>query len=285
MPHETPHDELAELKYEIRRLRRRLDTVTPDLMVALRRRGFHIYKKNPADDLLLPDAAFLDDWYVRLHKYSFRLFLRDVIKHQRFFTSETVARYASAGVTQEYIDYLLGIGLAVAEGGGYRLRRRHVKSFGQTLEWYVAELFGREFGCQSLWGVKFKRPLIGGDYDVLAKLDGEVLYAEVKSSPPKQIYDAEIAAFFDRVADLSPAVSIFFLDTELRMKDKIVPMFEKELARRHRTDTRILRIEKELFEIGDRIFIINAKDSVIKNIETVLSLHFRQTMTPVEEPV
>jgi hypothetical protein len=274
MPEDNNFDELSFLRHEIRRLRHTLNVLTPGIAVVLRRRGFHIYKKDPSDDLLLPAAEFLDDYYRLLQKYSFRLFLRDVIKHQDFFTAEKVMRYASSGVTDEYIEYLVRIGLAEKWSSGYRLGR-HIKSFGETLEWYFAELLQREFGAEAIRGVKFKRPKIGGDYDVIAKFNGSLLYAEVKSSPPKQIYDNEISAFFDRVSDLRPEIAVFFMDTELRMKDKIVPMFEGELKKRHRRPPEVLRIEKELFQIRERIFIINSKDSVVRNIETVLNRYFR----------
>jgi len=117
---------------------------------------------------------------------------------------------------------------------------------------------------------------VGGDYDIIAKVDGSILYMEVKSSPPKQIYQNEIAAFFDRLTDLSPEISIFFVDTELRMKDKIVLMFEEELKRRHESPPKVVRMEKELFHLSDKIFIINAKDSIAANIEKVLSWYFRR---------
>ena len=66
------------------------------------------------------------------------------------------------------------------------------------------------------------------------------------------------------------------MDTELRMKDKIVPMFEEELMRRSSGRTDVQRIEKELFQAGDRIFITNSKDSIVRNIETVLNRYFRK---------
>ena len=83
-----------------------------------------------------------------------------------------------------------------------RMKKRPVRSFGVTLEWYIAEIFKRAFGSEAVWGVKFRRPSVGGDYDVIAKFDSSFLYAEVKSSPPRQIYDREISAFLDRVDDL-----------------------------------------------------------------------------------
>ncbi|MBI4698899.1 MAG: hypothetical protein HY758_08355 [Nitrospirae bacterium] len=94
---------------------------------------------------------------------------------------------------------------------------------------------------------------------------------EIKSSPPKQIHANEIIAYLNRVEDLKPEIAVFFMDTELRMKDKIVPMFEAELLRRYRKTIAVERIVKELFHINKKIFIINSKDSIAANIETVLN--------------
>jgi hypothetical protein len=275
MSEQHDKDECAALREEIFRLRRRLNVLSSPLEIILKRRGFRLFSEEPAEDLLIPSKKFLSGFYAMLGKYSFRLFLRDVIKHQDLFTRETVTRYATAGVTGEYIAYLLSIRLIRKEGGGYALSRRHVKSFGETLEWYVAEIFRREFSAEAVRGVKFKRRKIGGDYDVIAKMDCSVCYVEVKSSPPKQIYDSEIRAFLERVDDLAPHVALFLMDTELRMKDKIVPMFEAELARRGKGEMKVERLEKELFHIGGRIYIINAKDSISGNIRNVLIRYFK----------
>jgi hypothetical protein len=272
---DTASERIAGLRAEIARLRRELRRRTPPLGVLLRRRGFAVYKKEPAGDLLLPAARHRRTFYAMLHKYSFRLFLRDVVKHQDGFTLEQVTRYATPDVTKAYLEYLVRVRLVRHERGAFRLIRTPVRSFGATLEWYVAEVLRQEYGAEALWGVKFRRPAVGGDYDVLAKLDGSLLYLEVKSSPPKQVTDGEVAAFLDRVQDLAPDLALFLMDTELRMKDKIVPMFEQELARRSAYPPPVVRMERELFEINGRTFIINAKESITANIEAVLARWYR----------
>lgn len=266
--------EIGRLKEEIKRLRKVIRSYPPALETLLKRRGFHIYKKEPSDNLVVPaSASTRSQFYKKLKKYSFRLFLRDVIKHQELFTIEDVTKYATREVTQGYINFLIKAGLVsiLQIGKAYRLIRRPIKSFGETLEWFMAKLIEEEFGAEAIWGVKFKRPEVGGDYDLVAKIDSSLLYMEIKSSPPKQIYDKEIKAFLDRVIDLLPEISIFFMDTELRMKDKIVPMFEAELRRRYKKLIPVERVEKELFHINKEVFIINSKESIGANLRTVLN--------------
>ncbi len=267
--------ELARLRAEVRRLRKALSRRSPSLDMVLKRRGFTIYKKEPADNLLLPSDKFLAGFYRMLHRYSFRLFLRDVIRHQDQFSLESVSRYATQSVTKDYLDYLQSIKLVKKIGKSFALVKRPITSFGETLEWYIAEIFRREFGSEAAWGVKFKRPNIGGDYDLIAKIDDALLYGEVKSSPPKQIYDSEVEAFLDRVADLAPAISFFLMDTELRMKDKLVPMFEKELKKRNDDPPQVIRMERELFHIRNKIFILNARENILQNLEKVMGWYYR----------
>ena len=286
-------DEVLHLRAEIKRLRKSLAELSPSLPVVLRRRGFRIFRKEPADDLLLPEGRFIDEYYSLLQKYSFRLFLRDVIQRQHLFTIRDVTRYSTQEVTEEYASFLLRIGLIIKEEGtdAHLLRKRPVKSFGPTLEWFLSEIFKREFAAEAVWGAKFKRPAVGGDYDVIAKVDNSLLCMEVKSSPPKQIYAREISAFFDRLFDLLPDIALFFMDTELRMKDKIIPMFEDEIRQRSHHELSsfldipvsshesppVVRMEKELFQIQNKIFIINAKDSIVNNIDKVLRRFFRRS--------
>jgi hypothetical protein len=278
MPDDHDAGELEFLRNEVKRLRRALNLLTPSLTMLLKRRGFTVYKKEPRADLLVPDEPFRDGFYRALHKYSFRLFLRDVIKHQERFTLEQVTRYTTTRVIRTYLAYLSDIGLIREGAAGYSLLHRPVTSFGPTLEWYVAEFLRQEFGAEVHWGVKFRRPNVGGDYDVLARLENALLYVEVKSSPPKQVMDSEIAAFLDRVDDLAPEAAIFLMDTELRMKDKVVPMFEQELAKRMDKPSPVVRIERELFHIQGRIFIVNAKESIGGNIEKVVARYFQARM-------
>ena len=269
-------DETRLLNAEIKRLRKKVNELSPSLAVMLGNRGFRIYKKEPSEDLLVPDRKYASDFYEKLKKYSFRLFLRDVIKHQNYFTLDNITRFSTKRVSSAYLDFILKSGIAEPFKKDYRLKTRPVKSFGETLEWFVAKVVKNSFRAETIWGVKFRGRTVGGDYDLIAKVESKIMYMEIKSSPPKQIYDREITAFFSRIEDLSPDMSIFFVDTELRMKDKIVPMFEDELHRRYKKKIPVERIVKELFHINRKIFIINAKGGISSNINTVLAFLFNE---------
>ncbi len=261
--------EIESLKSEVKRLREEVTRLTPSLEALLKMRSYYVYKKEPPESPLLPVHDHIDRYYDLLERYSFRLFLRDVIKNQEGFSIEDVTKYAVKDVVGNYIEIMKEMEMVEEIDGFFKLTKSPVRSFGPTLEWYVARIFEKEFQTEALWGLRFKRPNIGGDYDVIAKLDGGIIYIEVKSSPPKQVYQSEISAFYDRVNDLSPDVSVFLMDTELRMKDKIVPMFGEELENRG-LKTDIIRMEKELFHMANKMFIINAKGGIENNIEKVI---------------
>jgi hypothetical protein len=270
-----PRDEVAALRQEVRRLRWSLAHATLDLPGLLRLRGFRIHSKEPQVALFIPGPAHRDSFYEMMSRYSFRLFLRDVIKHQKHFTARHVARYATEEITGDYLAYALDVGLIEQKEKGYRAAGGSVTSFGPTLEWFVAEVMKREFAADTLWGIKFKGQRAGGDYDIMARADNLLVYIEVKSSPPKQVQESEIGGFLERTIDLNPEVAVFLMDTELRMKDKIVPMFEDALARLMPSPPPVRRIEMELFQIAGRTYIINARHSIAGNMEKVLAHYFK----------
>lgn len=150
----------------------------------LKIRGFSLSERGLNDKILIPGEQSIDRYYRQLHAYSFRIFLRDVIKHQDFFIPNNVARFASPAVTEKYIQFLCSVDLCRKEKDGYILLERPVKSFGKTLEWYVAQVLQREFDLETLWGIRLKGHFSGGDFDVLAKIESLLALIEVKSSPP-----------------------------------------------------------------------------------------------------
>jgi hypothetical protein len=249
----------------------------------LRMRGLKVFRKDPTDRLFFPPDLSPSDqtrFYERMKRYSFRLVVRDMIKYQNRFRIQDLTHYCSSKVAREYCGVLRGMGAIVKEERGkYRTRLSPIYSFGPTLEWFIAEVFKKEFASPSIYGVKLKKTSSGGDYDVIAAWNQRLVYVEVKSSPPKGIEISEISTFFSRLEDLLPDVAFLFNDTQLRMKDKLVVMFEEELEKRHGKKAKTLypvkRLIDELFHVQNRIFIVNSKKDIAENFQVCLR-HYLQ---------
>lgn len=266
-------EQLEAIRREIRSLREELLREKEQAVLgALTRRGFRCFRREEEGGLILPSARRpRERFYHLLKKYSFRLFLRDVIRHKVSFSIRDLLRYCSEETAENYLHLLLREKLVRrTPGRGYRLVDERIVSFGDTLEWLVYQVLTKEFHLAAAWGFRVEDNLGGGDFDVVAVMEGSLVYVETKSSPPKHIHQHEIGAFFDRLATLRPDLAIFLNDTQLRMKDKIAVMFERELRRRHGASWRkkypLQRLERELFGIGDRLFIVNSDPDLVLNI-------------------
>lgn len=255
-----------------------------DIAFMLRRRGIRAIKYAPRQGMMLPEDCpreTEDALYRLMTKYSFRLFLRDVITHIDDLRMEHLTKYCSQNAAQRYLAALLQqkmlreIAPREHVPAAYRLTNERVRNIGGTLEWFVAEALRREFGCPAAWGMRLKASGAGGDYDVIASVEGRLAYVEVKSSPPKHLEFSEVHAFFERVMTLRPELAIFLEDTHLRMNDKLVPLFEEELRQRFGSraaqDCPVRRLKDELFAIRDAVFLINTKPDVIGNIGVCLA--------------
>jgi hypothetical protein len=253
----------------------------------LRMRGIKVFRKNPTERLFFPpnlSPSYRTRFYEMMKKYSFRLVLRDMIKYQDRFRIEELTHYCSSKVVRGYCDLLCEMGVIVKDGRGkYRTRVSPLYSFGPTLEWFIAEMFKREFASPAIYGVSVKKTPSGGDYDVIASWNRRLVYVEVKSSPPKGVEQNEISAFFSRMDDILPDVAFLFNDTQLRMKDKLVVMFEEELERRQGRDSRahdpVERLIEELFHVQSHVFLVNSKKDVVENFQICLK-HYLRYGTP-----
>ncbi|UCD71594.1 MAG: hypothetical protein JSW70_00985 [Syntrophobacterales bacterium] len=286
-----------ELKREVKRLGRELEALRQELMALrknppvetpikdlLKERGLTVFRQNPIEKLLFPadiSPGMKTRFYELLKRYSFRLFLRDMAKKGEGFRITDLVRYVSPEVADQYIRFLLSTTSIEEKGKGtFRIRDGSINSFGPTLEWFVAEMFKREFASPAIYGVHFKNTSSGGDFDVIARWGRRLVYVEVKSSPPKGIEINEVSAFFSRIDDLIPDVALFYNDTQLRMKDKLVVLFRKELENRYGPQAYqthpVVRLVDELFHIHDHIFIVNSRKDVVHNFGTCLNHFLRE---------
>ena len=252
-----------------------LDAGGRAVRAALRRRGLFWEGERDPTPLLVPDGAARERHYELLGHYSYRLFLRDLLKQRDDLRPERLGRYVGPPVAARYLRFLADAGLVRRAGRGvYRLCDDRIVSFGGTLEWYVAQVLAREFECASAHGLRIAHAAHGGDYDVIACTEGEVVYIETKSAPPRQIVQEEVGAFLDRVDTLRPDLALFLADTTLRMRDKLVPLFGAEAARR-RLAWEATRLERELWRVGPEVYLLNADPDLRRNLGACLAAHFR----------
>jgi hypothetical protein len=287
--------EVQSLKKKVRSLTKEIESIKTasiedpsQVEKMLKMRGIKAFRKNPTDRLFFPpdlSPLYKIRFYEMMKKYSFRLVLRDMIKYRDGFRVQYLTHYCSSKVVQGYCDLLCEMRAITKDGRGkYRTRVSPLYSFGPTLEWFIAEVFKREFASPAIYGVNVKKTPSGGDYDVIASWNQRLVYVEVKSSPPKGVELNEISSFFSRMEDILPEVALLFNDTQLRMKDKLVVMFEEELERRYGRESRALypveRLIGELFHVQNHIFIVNSKKDVVENFQSCLRNYLRYIKNP-----
>lgn len=209
----------------------------------------------------LPEAQ-ADRLAERLGHYGFRLFLRGAILQRGPFEPGEVTRYLPAAKAREDAEALVELGLAVRlDGGRYRLRSP-ARSFGGTLEWWVARELGRRLALDVAAGVRSGAAGVGGDLDLVAAGEGKLLYVELKSSPPKHIMPAEVASFLRRVRHLRPHLSLFAVDTALRLPDKVLPM----LAAAAGAGASPRRLVRDCWAVAPGLYAVNARQDLVENL-------------------
>lgn len=250
-------------------------------LLALRRRGLD--PRPSAPDVPFdaePDASLARWLEARLSHYAFRLFLRGAILRPAGFTPSQATRFLPAAKARRMAEDCVALGLAERlPRGRYRLVRR-ARSFGGTLEWWLARELERRLGMVVAIGVRSGAAGVGGDLDVVATGEGKLVYLEAKSSPPKHVTPVEIAAFLRRVRAVRPDVALFVVDTALRLSDKILPMFAEALARDGNAAAP-RRIFRETWALTPHLYAVNAREDLVENVCRAIAEGLRALAPPM----
>jgi hypothetical protein len=213
-----------------------------------------------------PGPALAGELRSHLSHYAFRLFLRGAILRPEGFAPAQATRYLPAARSRELAEACVELGIAERlPRGRFRLVRR-ARSFGGTLEWWLARELEQRLGFEVAHGVRSGAQGVGGDLDVVAAGEGKLVYVEAKSSPPKHVTRSEVSAFLRRVRAVRPDVALFVVDTALRLSDKILPMFDEALAGSPEPPAPPRRIFRETWAITPHLFAVNAREDLVENV-------------------
>jgi len=252
---------------------------TGEAIAMLVRRGLH--PERTVGDVPFPQSLDNDlaekfsEW---LGHYAFRLFLRGAIRGSQGFLPAKTTRYLSKAQSTQYAEILVDLGFAEKISRCRYRMQWPAQNFGGTLEWYVGREL-RRYGFDVATGVKLHVRGGGGDLDVVAAAEGKLVYLELKSAPPRNLDASEFAAFYDRLNLLRPDVSIFAVDTALRLSDKVLPMLRTEFRRRGHALDAPTRFASQQWAITPHVYAVNGNRDLIANIMKAVAEGFR-TLSP-----
>lgn len=107
-------EEVAAFRREVRALRTALAGPRTSLLEAFRRRGILLGRAGAPEGLLFPSTLSQtrqSRLYEHLKRYSFRLFLRDLIAHQDALRPEALTRFCSTETVARYFRFLRSCGI------------------------------------------------------------------------------------------------------------------------------------------------------------------------------
>lgn len=243
------------------------------------RRGYQIDECCQKDRIVLPkNTALESDYFSFLSHYRFRRLLSDVVHSQdngKILLDRLLSRWKLEEI-KEYWDFLIKSEIINSIGNDYYFSYPYIDNFGETLEWYISELLRKEFKMPTIWGVKIRELKGGGDFDVLSILEGSLLYIECKTSPPNNVRLREMWEFLRRREELKPKITIFFIDTTLKIERNIIENIKYLLDRRFaKSKSNIsLKLKEGIYAFDKSLYIMQSKGDLIKNFQIVFRNFF-----------
>lgn len=251
----------------------------------LKRRGYIYAGEGDTKNVILPSTqSAMDRFYGYMASRTFRNVLKKMARKKSSIKQADFGADCEPTRLQEYFDFLEGSDILNKELPSSFIITLDVGDFGYTLEWYVAELFKRELGCTAAWGVCINGINVGGDFDVLARVEAELAYVETKTAAPDNISNSEIRHFLQRDQELDPDISIFLIDTRddlsglvARFEDIITPAVVEDAVIRDPNYHHEIHQPPDfggIYHTLRRIFIVNSEPSILTSLRHCLNYYF-----------
>ena len=251
----------------------------------LKRRGYVYAGGGRVGNVILPcRESDIDRFFKYMGSRTFRQILKKIITKKSNIYQADFAAECSPNKLKEYLGFLESSSVLTKQSVSSFSLALDVDDFGYTFEWYVSELFKRELNCTAEWGVRVKNISIGGDFDVLARVEAELAYVETKSASPESISSSEIEHFLQRDQELDPDISILLVDTRDDLSN-LVARFEEIITPAEVEDGAISdpdyrhNIQQHLdfggiYHTLRRIFIIKSEPTILTNLRRCLNYYF-----------
>lgn len=242
----------------------------------LRIRGYFITESCSLNRVILPkrkDDEIYEKYYQLLFYYRFRRLLSDLIqvKNSGIINLELLLTKWKWEEISEYFEFLISSGILEKIEDKFYFTFYNLDSFGETLEWFVAQILNKEFSIPTLWGVKLLDISGGGDFDVLGLIESYLLYIECKTSPPNNVRLRDLWEFLRRREVLGSQLTIFLIDTTLKVEKNIIDNIKLLLDRRFSPNRKneVIREKEGIYFFSPNLFVLQSKGDFIVNFQYI----------------
>lgn len=144
-------------------------------------------------------------------------------------------------------------------------------NIGPILEHFVAVLCERELGASAVeWGVVLDDVPGGGEFDVVASLDPNLIYIECKSSL-RNIADAQLRETLRRDEELTPELTVLLVDTQ-RPLDALIERMNSVVEEIGQTATPFSALPSfpGVYFGNSQTYVVNSKPTILRQLRSCL---------------
>ena len=249
------------LESRISEIEHLLDTYFPfSIEKLLEIRGFKIVRTAERKHFYDEDNLF--DLF---KSYYFRRILHDVLTLGTIDSKaiEKLSKKWGNSVTKE-LELIVRFGFAKKTKDGIFITNYSVSYMGEMLEWFIGKFLSDILHLEVMTGVRIGGLDNGGDIDILSRIGTKLIAIECKESPPNNVPVSEMQAMHLRNTKVKPDIFIFLIDTTLSIKRNILDNLEWI------TKSKYKRIHEGIYKFDNDLFVINAKRSLLHNLEIAI---------------